>query len=171
MSAVPLVDARSIVRHYGHVHALQGADFSVYRGEIVALIGDNGAGKSTLIRILSGTDRPDDGEIRVTGPLVHFNVPQDARAAGIETVYQDLALAPDLDVAANVFLGREIRQPGILGMLDFYNQRAMRERGADHLRELKVTLRSIRQTVDTLSGGQRQSVAVARAVFWGKDLI
>jgi fructose transport system ATP-binding protein len=102
---------------------------------------------------------------------VVFHSPRDARSAGIETVYQDLALAPDLDVAANLFLGREIKQPGILGLLDFYNQRAMREQAAKHLRELKVNLRSIRQTVDTLSGGQRQSVAVARAVFWGKDVV
>src|ERR1700680_4970968 len=122
MSDAPLIDARSIVRHFGHVQALRGADFSVGRGEIVALIGDNGAGKSTLIRILSGTDRPDDGEIRVNGELVHFNGPQDARAVGIETVYQDLALAPDLDAAANVFLGRELVRPGLFGRLGVLEQ-------------------------------------------------
>ena len=125
MSDAPLIDARGIVRHFGHVQALQGADFSVGRGEIVALIGDNGAGKSTLIRILSGTDRPDDGEIRVNGQLVHFKGPQDARAAGIETVYQDLALAPDLDAAANVFLGRELMRPGLLGRLGVLDKSRM----------------------------------------------
>ncbi len=151
--------------------ALEGVDFEVYPGEIAALIGDNGAGKSTLIKILSGALRPDAGTIRMRGRPVEFHSPHDARVAGIETVYQDLALAPDLDVAANIFLGREIKQPGILGLLDFYNQRAMREQAAKHLRALKVNLRSIRQTVDTLSGGQRQSVAVARAVFWGKDVV
>jgi fructose transport system ATP-binding protein len=165
------MEARGISKRFGSVVALEGADFEIFPGEIVALIGDNGAGKSTLIKILSGAQRPDTGTISFRGMPVEFHSPRDARAAGIETVYQDLALAPDLDVAANVFLGREIKQPGLLGMIDFYNQRAMRERAAEHLRELKVNLRSIRQTVDTLSGGQRQSVAVARAVFWGKDLI
>ena len=167
----PLLEARGIAKHYGSVVALESADFEVYAGEIVALIGDNGAGKSTLIKILSGAVRPDSGTILMRGLPVEFHSPRDARAAGIETVYQDLALAPDLDVAANLFLGREITQPGLLGRLDFYNQRAMREQAARHLRDLKVNLRSIRQTVDTLSGGQRQSVAVARAVLWGKEIV
>jgi fructose transport system ATP-binding protein len=167
----PALEARGIAKRFGSVVALEGVDFEVYPGEIAALIGDNGAGKSTLIKILSGALRPDSGTITFHGRPVDFHSPRDARAAGIETVYQDLALAPDLDVAANLFLGREIKQPGLLGMIDFYNQRAMREQAAVHLRELKVNLRSIRQTVDTLSGGQRQSVAVARAVFWGKDLV
>src|SRR5271166_2908243 len=144
MSDVPLIDARGIVRHFGHVQALQGADFSVGRGEIVGLIGDNGAGKSTLIRILSGTDRPDDGKIRVNGELVHFNGPQDARAVGIETVYQDLALAPDLDAAANVFLGRELVIPGLLGRLGVLDKSRM-----------------IRQTGE----------AVARAAMWATSAI
>src|SRR5947209_8232112 len=168
---VPVLEARDIAKRYGSVVALESADFEVYGGEIVALIGDNGAGKSTLIKILSGAVRPDEGTILLRGQPVEFHSPRDARAAGIETVYQDLALAPDLDVAANLFLGREITQPGLLGRLDFYNQRAMREQAARHLQDLKVNLRSIRQTVDTLSGGQRQSVAVARAVFWGKDIV
>ncbi len=168
---VPILEARGIAKRFGSVVALEGVDFEVYPGEIAALIGDNGAGKSTLIKILSGALRPDAGTIRMRGRPVEFHSPHDARVAGIETVYQDLALAPDLDVAANIFLGLEIKQPGILGLLDFYNQRAMREQAAKHLRALKVNLRSIRQTVDTLSGGQRQSVAVARAVFWGKDVV
>ncbi|GAC1431900.1 MAG: ATP-binding cassette domain-containing protein [Chloroflexota bacterium] len=167
----PILEARAIAKRYGSVVALESADFEVYAGEIVALIGDNGAGKSTLIKILSGAVRPDTGTITLRGQAVDFHSPRDARAVGIETVYQDLALAPDLDVAANLFLGREIKQPGLLGFFDFYNQRAMREEAARHLRDLKVNLRSIRQTVDTLSGGQRQSVAVARAVLWGKDIV
>ena len=170
MSEVPLVDARSIVRHFGHVHALQGADFSVHRGEIVALIGDNGAGKSTLIRILSGTDRPDDGEIRVNGQLVHFNGPQDARAAGIETVYQDLALAPDLDAAANVFLGRELLRPGLLGRLGVLDRSRMVRQTGEAMARLGVAIRPSAE-VFTLSGGQRQSAAVARAAMWATSVI
>jgi fructose transport system ATP-binding protein len=167
----PIMDAVGIAKRFGSVTALEGVDFELYPGEICALIGDNGAGKSTLIKILSGAMRPDVGIIRLRGQAVDFHSPRDARAAGIETVYQDLALAPDLDVAANLFLGRELMQPGILGKLDFYNQRAMRAQAAIHLKELRVNLRSIRQVVSTLSGGQRQSVAVARAVFWGKDIV
>jgi simple sugar transport system ATP-binding protein len=165
-----LIEARGIVRHFGHVRALQGADFSVGRGEIVGLIGDNGAGKSTLIRILSGTDRPDEGQIRVNGRLVHFNGPQDARAAGIETVYQDLALAPDLDAAANVFLGRELLRPGFLGRLGVLDRpRMVRQTGAAMAR-LGVTIQPSAE-VYTLSGGQRQSAAVARAAMWASSAI
>src|SRR5205085_11699720 len=128
----PILEARGISKRFGSVRALEGADFEVYPGEVVALIGDNGAGKSTLIKILSGALRPDSGTIKLRGQPVEFHSPRDARAAGIETVYQDLALAPDLDVAANLFLGRELKQPGLLGLLDFYNQRAMREQAAQH---------------------------------------
>ncbi len=167
----PALEARSVAKRYGNVTALENADFEVYAGEIAALIGDNGAGKSTLVKIISGAIRPDSGTISVRGRVVNFHSPRDARASGIETVYQDLALAPDLDVASNLFLGREIKYGGILGLLDVYNQRAMREQAAKHLKDLRVNLRSIRQTVDTLSGGQRQSVAVARAVLWGKDVV
>jgi len=169
--STPLLEARNIAKRFGSVTALESADFEVYPGEIVALIGDNGAGKSTLVKILSGAQKQDSGTMKLRGKEVHFSSPRDARAAGIETVYQDLALAPDLDVASNLFLGREIVMPPPLGWFDIYNQRAMREQAAIHLKSLKVNLRSIRQTVDTLSGGQRQSVAVARAVFWGKDII
>src|ERR1700692_608920 len=152
MSDAPLIDARSIVRHFGHVQALRGADFSVGRGEIVALIGDNGAGKSTLIRILSGTDRPDDGEIRVNGQLVQFHGPQDARAVGIETVYQDLALAPDLDAAANVFLGRELMKPGLLGRFGVLDKSRMVRQTGEAMARLGVTIRPSAE-VFTLSGG------------------
>ncbi|MBV9282154.1 MAG: sugar ABC transporter ATP-binding protein [Chloroflexi bacterium] len=167
----PVLEARGIVKRYGRVTALDGADFEAYPREIVALIGDNGAGKSTLIKILSGAVRPDEGTIALDGRVVEFHTPRDARDAGIETVYQDLALAPDLDVATNLFLGRELVMPGLLGRLDFLNRRAMRARAAEYLRELRVTARNPRQSVDTLSGGQRQSVAVARAVFWGKHIV
>ena len=169
-SEAPLIDARGIVRHFGHVQALRGADFSVGRGEIVSLIGDNGAGKSTLIRILSGTDRPDDGEIRVNGHPVHFDGPQDARAVGIETVYQDLALAPDLDAAANVFLGRELMKPGLLGRLGVLDKSKMVRQTADAMARLGVTI-SPSAEVFTLSGGQRQSAAVARAAMWATNAI
>ncbi len=170
MLDAPLIDARGIVRNFGHVQALKGADFSVGPGEIVALIGDNGAGKSTLIRILSGTDRPDGGEIRVNGQLVHFKGPQDARAAGIETVYQDLALAPDLDAAANVFLGRELMRPGLLGRLGVLDKSRMVRQTGEAMARLGVTIRSSAE-VFTLSGGQRQSAAVARAAMWATSAI
>lgn len=171
MSEVPLIDARGIVRRFGHVHALQGADFSVGRGEIVGLIGDNGAGKSTLIRILAGTDRPDEGEILVEGRPVRFNGPKDARAVGIETVYQDLALAPDLDTAANVFLGREHLKPGFLGRLGVLDKSRMARETREALARLGVTFRPYGEEVFNLSGGQRQSTAVARAAMWAKSVI
>jgi ribose transport system permease protein len=170
MSDAPLIDARGIVRHFGHVQALQGADFSVGRGEIVGLIGDNGAGKSTLIRILSGTDRPDDGEIRVNGQLVRFNGPKDARTVGIETVYQDLALTPDLEAAANVFLGRELVRPGLLGQLGVLDKSRMAHQTGEAMARLGVTIRPSAEVL-TLSGGQRQSVAVARAAMWATSAI
>jgi simple sugar transport system ATP-binding protein len=166
----PLIEARGIVRHFGHVQALRGADFTVGRGEIVSLIGDNGAGKSTLIRILSGTDRPDDGEIHVNGHPVHFDGPHDARAVGIETVYQDLALAPDLDAAANVFLGRELMKPGLLGRFGVLDKSRMVRQTADAMARLGVTIRPSVE-VFTLSGGQRQSAAVARAAMWATSAI
>src|SRR6201993_1685014 len=170
MAEPPLINARGIVRHFGHVQALQGADLSVGRGEIVGLIGDNGAGKSTLVRILSGTDRPDAGEIRVNGEVVHFNGPQDARAVGIETVYQDLALAPDLDAAANVFLGRELVGTGLLGRIGVLDKSRMVRRTSEAMARLGVTIRPSAE-VFTLSGGQRQSAAVARAAMWATSAI
>ena len=167
----PIFAARGISKRFGSVIALQGVDFEVYPGEICALIGDNGAGKSTLIKILSGASHPDSGTIFLRGQPIDMHSPRDARAAGIETVYQDLALAPDLDVVSNLYLGREIKRSGFLGWIDFYNQRAMRVQAEKHLRELRVSLKSSRQLVETLSGGQRQSVAVARAVFWGTEIV
>jgi simple sugar transport system ATP-binding protein len=170
MPDAPLIEARGIVRHFGHVQALRGADFAVGRGEIVGLIGDNGAGKSTLIRILSGTDRPNEGEIRVNGEVVHFSGPQDARAAGIETVYQDLALAPDLDAAANIFLGRELFRPGLLGKLGVLNKPKMDRLTSEAMARFGVKIRPSTE-VFTLSGGQQQSTAVARAAMWATSAI
>jgi len=170
MSEPPLIEARGIVRRFGHVQALQGADFSVNRGEIVALIGDNGAGKSTLVRILSGSDRPNEGAIFVNGAQARFDGPPDARAAGIETVYQDLALAPDLDTAANMFLGREILKPGLLGRLGVLDTQRMARQAGEAMTRLGVSLRPS-SVMFTLSGGQRQSVAVARAAMWATQVI
>jgi fructose transport system ATP-binding protein len=167
----PVLEARGIGKRYGNVTALENVDFEAYPREIVALLGDNGAGKSTLIKILSGAIRPDTGTIKLHGRDVDFHSPRDARVSGIETVYQDLALAPDLDVASNLFLGREILMSGFLGRLGMVNRRAMRQQAEEHLKGLRVRLGSARQVVDTLSGGQRQSVAVARTVLWGKDVV
>ncbi len=170
-AAVPVLAARDISKRFGNVIALQHIDFELYPGEILALIGDNGAGKSTLIKILSGTLAPDSGTLLLRGNPVTFGGPRDAREAGIETVYQDLALAPDLDVPANLFLGREIKRSGLLGIFDVLDIRAMRNRAQAHLDGLGVKIKSIDQRVDTLSGGQRQSVAVSRSVFWGRDVV
>jgi fructose transport system ATP-binding protein len=167
----PILEARGLVKRYGHVIALDGADFELYPGEIVAIIGDNGAGKSTLIKALSGALQPDDGEIRLDGDRVRFRSPRDARKAGIETVYQDLAVAPSLDIASNIFLGREARFRGPLGLaLRLLDKRRMRREAARHFAELEIGIQSIAQPVENLSGGQRQGVAVARAAKWAQRL-
>ena len=172
MSAAPILEARGLVKRYGHVVALRGADLELYPNEILAIIGDNGAGKSTLIKALSGALQPDEGEIRLDGESVHFRTPRDARGAGIETVYQDLAVAPALDIAANIFLGREARRRGVLGrILRMLDQGAMRREATRHFAELKIGVQSIAQPVEDLSGGQRQGVAVARAATWARRLV
>src|SRR3989441_3754113 len=138
-SPVPILEARGLVKKYGQVTALNGADFELYPGEILAVIGDNGAGKSTLIKALSGAIQPDEGEIRLDGEPVHFRTPLDARRAGIETVYQDLAVAPALDIASNLFLGREVRRGGPLGrVFRMLDKRAMRKEAARALSELHI---------------------------------
>ena len=168
----PILEARGLVKHYGHVVALDGADLELYPGEILALIGDNGAGKSTLIKALSGALQPDEGEFSLDGQRVHFRSPRDARRAGIETVYQDLAVAPALDIASNVFLGREMRRRGPQGsVLRMLNKRAMRREATRHFEELKIGIRSMAQPVENLSGGQRQGVAVARAATWARRVV
>ena len=168
----PILSARGLTKRYGNVTAMEGADFDLFPGEILAVIGDNGAGKSTLIKALSGALIPDEGEIRLDGEPVNFRSPHDARAAGIETVYQDLAVAPALDIATNLFLGREKRRAGPLGsvfrMLDHKGQKKEAEK---QMQELKIGIRSMTQAVETLSGGQRQGVAVARAAAWAQKLV
>jgi simple sugar transport system ATP-binding protein len=166
-----LLEATGLVKHYGQVEALRGADFSVFAGEVVALVGDNGAGKSTLVKLLSGAGRPDGGEITLDGQPVTFETPSDAQRRGIETVYQDLALAPDLDGAANLYLGREIRRAGLLGRLGVLDNKAMRAGARDAFHDLGVDLQNASIAVASLSGGQRQSVAVARSVAWASRLI
>jgi simple sugar transport system ATP-binding protein len=166
-----LLEARSVDKTYGHVRALKGADFDVFPSEVVALVGDNGAGKSTLIKILSGTVQPDGGEIRFEGQPVDIDSPITARRLGLETVYQDLALAEDLDPAANLFLGREIVQGGLLGKLGFLDKKTMRSRAAQSFSSLGIGLQDITAEVGMLSGGQRQTVAVSRAATWASRLI
>ncbi len=164
--------ARALVKRYGQVTALDGTDFEVRTGEIMAVIGDNGAGKSSLIKALSGAVIPDSGELLLDGAHVHFAGPIDARRAGIETVYQDLALAPALSIAENLFLGREIRRAGVAGSLLRLLDRARMEReAAEHLQRLGIGIRSITQAVETLSGGQRQGIAVARSAAFARHVV
>jgi simple sugar transport system ATP-binding protein len=170
----PFLEASELTKHYGNVLALDGANFSAYPGEVTALIGDNGAGKSTLVKALSGAIRADSGQIRVNGTAVSMNSPLDARRHGIETVYQDLALAPDLDAAANLHLGREIYRSGplnVLKPLHVLNKPEMRRRAVAAFADLGVQLKDVTAPVVTLSGGQRQSVAVARAVAYASKII
>jgi simple sugar transport system ATP-binding protein len=172
MSApVPVLEARGISKSFGAVHALDDVNLQVFPGQIVALIGDNGAGKSTLINCLTGVFPPDTGELIFDGKAVHLHSPQDARALGIETVYQDLAVAPHLDSAANIYLGRELLMPGLLGKLGFLDNKFMTEETAGELKRLRVRIPDPRRRVFTLSGGQRQSVAVARSVKWASKVV
>jgi len=172
-AAPPVLQARGLVKRFGRVTALDHADFDLLPNEILAVIGDNGAGKSTLIKALVGAVIPDHGEIRLDGKPVHFRSPLEARAAGIETVYQDLALAPALSIADNLFLGRERRKAGPAGTLFRLLDRATMQREArQHLNALGLlTIQSIRQKVETLSGGQRQGVAVVRATAFGSRVV
>jgi simple sugar transport system ATP-binding protein len=169
--AEALLEARGIVKSFGRVRALRGASFTVNAGEVVALIGDNGAGKSTMVKTLSGVLTPDDGEIRFEGRPVTIPDPHAARELGIETVYQDLALAPDLESSANLFLGREATRSGLLGKLGFLDKREMRHRTQEAFKTLGVGVQDPASAVATLSGGQRQGVAVARAVTWAGKVV
>jgi len=171
-SAPLVMQAKGLTKRYGHVTALDGCDFELRAGEILAVIGDNGAGKSSLIKVLSGATVPDSGELLLDGKPVHFRTPIDARRAGIETVYQDLAVAPAMSIAENLFLGREILRPGVLGTwLRLLDKRAMLDQAVARMNELKVGIRSMTQAVETLSGGQRQCVAVSRAAAFAQHVV
>ena len=165
------LEARNITKVYGHVSALSGADFGVRTGEVVALIGDNGAGKSTLVKILSGTETPTSGEILVDGQPVTIDGPLTARRYGIETVYQDLALAPHLNPVQNMYLGREVMRKGITGRLGFMNNAEMRAGSKKAFDDLGATVRNFSGSIGAMSGGQKQAVAVARAAAWAKRVI
>jgi len=169
----PILQGRNLVKRYGRVTALDHCDFELYPGEILAVIGDNGAGKSTLIKALSGAVIPDAGEVTLDGKRVEFTSPIDARAAGIETVYQTLAMSPALSIADNMFMGREIRKPGFMGrVLRQLDRPAMEAFAREKLNELGLmTIQNINQAVETLSGGQRQGVAVARAAAFGSKVV
>jgi fructose transport system ATP-binding protein len=173
MSVQPILTARGLVKRYGRVTALNDCDFDLMPGEILAVIGDNGAGKSSLIKALSGAVSVDDGEIRLEGAPVRFSSPLEARGAGIETVYQTLALSPALSIVENMFIGRELRVPGPMGRwLRMLDRPAMRAFARARLNELGLaTIQNIDQPVETLSGGQRQGVAVARAAAFGSKVV
>jgi fructose transport system ATP-binding protein len=169
----PVLESHGLVKRYGHVVAVNGADFELMPGEILAVIGDNGAGKSSLIKCLSGATIPDAGEILLDGRPVHFRTPLEAREAGIETVYQNLAVSPALDIASNLFLGREPRRTDPVGRLfRMLDKKKMREEARRHMNELGIlTIQNIGQQVETLSGGQRQGVAVARAAAFARHVV
>jgi len=170
-TGAPLLEARGIQKHFGHVVALASANFELAPDEVHAIVGDNGAGKSTLIKIVSGVYHADGGELLLDGKPITISNPREARQLGIETVYQDLALADHLDAAANLFLGREEYLPGLLGRLGFLDRKTMRRRAEEEMRRLKIGIKSVDQAVVNLSGGQRQAVAVARAIAWGRRIV
>jgi fructose transport system ATP-binding protein len=168
----PVLQGKGLTKRYGQVTALDGADFELYPGEILAVIGDNGAGKSTLIKVLSGALIPDEGQIYLDGKPVKFTSPIDARKAGIETVYQDLAVAPALDISENLFLGREVRRHGVLGgLFRMIDRKRMLNESRTHMSNLKIGIGSMKQAVETLSGGQRQGVAVARSAAFARHVV
>ncbi|GAB3753320.1 ATP-binding cassette domain-containing protein [Zhihengliuella somnathii] len=169
----PILRARGLVKTFGRVVGLDGVNLDLYPGEVLAVIGDNGAGKSTLIKCLTGAETPDEGEIWLDGARMSFKRPQDARTHGIETVYQTLAVSPALDVAANLFLGREVRKKGLAGsLLRIVDKKGMRQRAETELAELGIsTLQDVTVPVESLSGGQRQAVAVARAAAFGSKVV
>lgn len=172
MNGAPLISARGLTKRYGTIVAADGVDLDIGHGEIVAIVGDNGAGKSTLVKMISGAIMPDAGEIRVDGEAVSIRTPIEARGYGIETIYQHLAMPPNLDVVTNIYLGRERRRRGPLGLLGVVDRKAMRDEARSHLADLKIDIpKLVGAPVESLSGGQRQSVAIARAMVWASKLV
>ena len=167
----PILELRNVSKSYGSVKALTDVSFKAYAGEVIGLVGDNGAGKSTLIKTISGVHNPDSGELLVDGVARHWKSPADSMEAGIETLYQDSGLAPDLTIGSNIFLGREIKRRGIAGALGFLNQRAMERKATEELDKVGISVASGKRTISQLSGGQRQAVAIGRAVMWAKHVI
>lgn len=167
----PILEARGLSRSFGHVRALIDADFDVEAGEVVALIGDNGAGKSTLVKALTGNLDVDSGELLFEGEPVTIRSPQQASGMGMEVVYQDLALAPHLNPVQNMFLGREIPRRGLLGRLGFMDEKSMREKAEAGFADLGGTVRALSSSVGTMSGGQRQQIAIVRSVAWANKII
>ena len=168
---VPVLEAKGIRKVYGQVHALRGVDLTLHAGEVHALVGDNGAGKSTLLRILAGAAQPDEGELFLNGETVQLDSPLRARDLGIETVYQDLALADARSCAANVYMGRELLRRGPLGRLGFVDRKRMSAITRTHFQNLSVPITRVERPVRLLSGGQRQGVAIARAAIWAKHVL
>ena len=167
----PLVRMEGIVKRFGAVEALKGVDLALWPGEVLGLVGDNAAGKSTLMKVLTGVHQPDGGRIFLEGHPAHFRDPHDSRAAGIEMIYQDLALVPSLDVVANVFLGREMVQPSLGGLVRRLDERAMEAATWDVIRRLKINMDSVRKSVSLFSGGQQQAVAIGRAMSFNARII
>ena len=166
-----LLSIRGVTKIFGGLVAVDNVSFDVARGEVVGLLGDNGAGKSTLIKCISGVHTPEEGEILFDGALVEFATPMDARRAGIETIYQDLALANNLDVGANIFLGREVKTRRLGGLIQTLDDRRMREESRQTLDSLQIRFPTLTEPIEKLSGGQRQAVAIARAVYWDARLM
>jgi ABC-type sugar transport system ATPase subunit len=166
-----LLSIRNVTKAFGGLVAVDGVSLDVRRGEVVGLLGDNGAGKSTLIKCVSGVHQPDDGEILFDDKPVAFTTPMDARRAGIETIYQDLALANNLDVGANIFLGREVKKRFFGGLVKTLDERAMLDESRHTLDSLQIRIPNLTEPIETLSGGQRQAVAIARAVYWEAKLM
>jgi simple sugar transport system ATP-binding protein len=169
--ARPVLELRGVSKWYGQVRALRGVDLTIHAGEVHGLLGDNGAGKSTLLKIASGAEQPDEGELVVDGEPLRLSSPLDARDRGIETVYQDLAIASTRSCTANVFIGREILRKGLLGRLGVLDRRAMHARAKQEFTELGVTITDPRQRAGLLSGGQRQGVAIARSAMWARHMV
>ena len=167
----PILSVRSLTKHFGGLTAVNGVSWDIFPGEVVALLGDNGAGKSTLIKCISGVYQPDEGEIFFEGRQTRFARPIDARQMGIETIYQDLALANNLDVGANIFLGREVKKRYFGGLINTLDEKMMLSESEQALDSLEIHFPNLTQPIESLSGGQRQAVAIARAVYWDAKLM